>query len=441
MYPIFNVVNRIAAENLLTTKWSGVRYNRKSRYAILAYMSGITDRIQKEATHFRAMPKTAQLLTLSYFLRSIAYPLLSLFTSAYIWKTNNDAIFLIVYYIGNFAVLPPMFIANKWLLRRVRLTTLYGIGTVLTGVSALMVVFYHANSAGTYLLYGAIYGIGNGLYWANRNFLTLRHTTSAVRSYFTGLQFSLSTVASVVVPVIAGWVIVFSHTGYELLVVAAFALLLIAGFMMKDVAIEQPTLTEDRPVPFSPIWQKARLLSLSIGVVDSALYILQAVLVLKAIGNEGILGSISGLIAILTAVASYIFGRMYKPATFLPIFTAMLMGFILSGIPLLWGITAFSVAWYLLIVNFADNFIWIANEPKLMDMMDEEVTRSHCPHYRLIIDREWFVDAGRVIALILFLGIALYNQTRAMQIIASLTGFVSLLFILPIMNKMRTKVV
>ena len=407
-------------------------------------MNALLDRFTHELNHFRSMPETARRLSISYFLRSAAYPLISMFTSAYIWQTNQDLTLLIIYNIGNFLVLPPVFIANKWLLARIALKKLYAISTVLTGVSSLMVVFYQSSRPEAYLLYGIVYGLANGIYWANRNFLTLRHTTSETRSYFTGLQFTLSTFASIVVPLLAGWIIILSTTthifpsrqaAYELLVGIAFLLLLIGGFILKGVSIATPHLPLGSHKPFSRHWNPARWLSIAIGCADSPLYILPTVLVLQTLGNEGILGSISSVMAVITAVITYIFGRKYRQAQFYPVFTGLLLMFTISGAPLALGMGAFAIIWYIVIANLTDNLIWTANEPKIMDLMDEEVHRSHVSHYDVILDREWFVNIGRVGMYAVFLMFAMISQSLALQITAMVSGIIALITLLPAIPK------
>lgn len=409
-------------------------------------MNAIVARWNRERNHFRAMPETARYLSISYFLRSAAYPLISIFTSAYIWQTNKNLTLLIIYYIGNFIVLPPVFIINKWLLRHIGLKKLYALSVVMTGVSSLMVVFYRSGSLQVYMLYGVIYGLANGIYWANRNFLTLRHTTSDTRSYFTGLQFTLSTFTSIIVPFLAGWIIVLtvsthifpsSQIAYELLVGIAFVLLVIGGFIMKGVSIETPILTHGKHSPFSGHWNRARWLSIAIGCSDSPLYILPTVLVLQTLGNEAILGSINSGMAVVTAMITYIFGRKYRQSRFYPVFIALLISFMLSGLPLLLGIGSFAVLWYIVVANLTDNLIWTANEPKLMDMMDEEVHRSHVSHYDVIIDREWFVNVGRVGMYVIFLGFAMFNQMIALRVVATLSGLIALGFTLPALVKKK----
>lgn len=402
-------------------------------------MNALLARLSHELNHFRSMPYSTRRLSISYFLRSAAYPLISIFTSAYIWQTNQNLTLLIVYNIGNFLVLPPVFIANRWLLQHIALKKLYAASVVMTGLSSLMVVFYQSSRPEAYFLYGTIYGLANGIYWANRNFLTLRHTTSDTRSYFTGLQFTLSTFASIVVPLLAGWIIVLSTTvnifpsrqiAYEFLVGIAFLLLLIGGFVLKGVSIDTPLLTNKKHKPFSRHWNRSRWLSIAIGCVDSPLYILPTVLVLRTLGNEGLLGSLSSVMAVLTAIITYIFGRKYRQAQFYPVFTALLISFTISGIPLVFGITSFAILWYILIANLTDNLIWTATEPKILDMMDEEVHRSHLSHYDVILDREWFVNIGRVGMYAIFLALAMTDQVLALRATATISGAISLVVLL-----------
>lgn len=407
-------------------------------------MNAVIARWYREIHHFRVMQETARRLSISYFLRSAAYPLISIFTGAYIWQTNQNLTLLILYNIGNFLVLPPVFIANQWLLRHIPLKKLYAASVVMTGISSLMVVFYRSSTPQAYIFYGILYGLANGIYWANRNFLTLRHTSSDTRSYFTGLQFTLSTIASIIVPVIAGWIIVITvssgivpsaQIAYQLLVGCAFTLLLAGGLVIQATPLEQPAVTDQGTRPFSQQWQRARFLSVALGAADVPLYVLPTVLILQTLGNEAVLGSISSVMAAITAVITYIFGRKYRQQQFYPVFLTFLFAFIVSGLPLVFGIGSFATLWYIVIANLTDNLIWTANEPKILDMMDNEVRQSHVSHYRIIIDREWFVNIGRVGMYAIFLGFAYVDQTLALRWIASIAGLIAILITLPAIPK------
>ncbi len=368
----------------------------------------------------------ARRLTASFFLRSIAYPLLTIFTGAYIYQSTGSSTNLILYYLGNFLMLPFMFLVNGRLLKRISLLRLYTAGTVLSGIAPLLVVFQRGTGPFTYLLYGALYGFGVGIYWANRNFLTVRYTDSANRSYFTGLQFFLGTVSSVAVPPLAGAVIVFTPHGYELSMLTAFGFLIAAGFMLRGSGYAAPDMSASARHPLSPQWRRARLLSVAIGSADSAIYILPTVLVLYAVGNEAVLGIVSGLAAVLSAAASYVFGRKYRQIWFIPWITAAYAAFAVSGIPLIAGITLLSIIWYLVLANMADSIAWIANEPVLMDEMDAETRRSGVSLYRLIVDREFSINTGRVAVLILFLVLTRFTDARSMGLIATICGLTAI---------------
>lgn len=398
-------------------------------------MNAIVARLHRELNHFRSLPDTARLLSLSYFLRSAAYPLIATFTTAFIWQGNHNVIFITLYQIGACVMLPITFVINKKILRFVSLKPLYGIGVVLTGVSSLMVVFYQSTTPLAYIWYGMLYGVGNGFYWANRNFLTLRHTTSNIRSYFSGIQLSFGTVASVIVPAIAGWFIVLgaayhvvpdTKTGYELLVAVAFLLLIWSGFLIQKGSFDTPDIRTLPGKPFSRLWQRARMLSIAIGLVDAPLYILPTVLVLKALGNEGVLGSVSSIVALVTAMVTYIFGRKYRQTQFYPVFAALLGLFIIGGVPLLWEISPLSIIWYVAIINLADNLIWTANEPKIMDMMDAETRRSGKTHYTMIMDREIFINIGRVSLFLILLFLTFWNTDLALRLTGVISGVIGL---------------
>lgn len=382
-------------------------------------------RVHRELSHFHSMPENAKTLTVSYVLRSIAYPLMSIFTGAFIWKSSNDITLLILYYLGNFIALPLMFVVNRRLLSFVPMRYLYLLGTFLAGFGPVLVIFQRYETPLAYATYGFVYGIGNGLYWANRNFLTLTHTTSQSRSYFTGLQFTLSTLAAMIVPPIAGWIIVLTANGYQILAVVASLIFLGSGLIIRKNTFPD-TLVSQKNKKLSHTWNTARLLSVAIGCVDSAIYVLPTVLVLHVLGNEAVLGMVNSLASLLSAGASYIVGRKYRQSMFTILFPAMLLGFVVSGIPFFWGIAIFSVAWYLFVSNISDSVIWIANEPVLMDMIDDEVKHSRVTQYQLIIEREQFLNIGRVSMLLLLLVTSIYNRQHAVAITATASGIIAL---------------
>lgn len=108
---------------------------------------------------------------------------------------------------GRFMFLPVGFFLNGLLLRRYRIATLCSIGAILAGiVTAVVVVGIRTPLA--LFIYGCIGGAAYGIYWANRNYLEFKETLADQRQYFFSLVYSVTWLASIIVPLIAGWFVI-----------------------------------------------------------------------------------------------------------------------------------------------------------------------------------------------------------------------------------------
>ena len=81
--------------------------------------------IKNELLHFKNLPKKAQQLLISFFFYSTAYPIISVFISAFIWKNDNNISYLIFFRIGQFLIVPLAFIIGGILFRIAKINILY----------------------------------------------------------------------------------------------------------------------------------------------------------------------------------------------------------------------------------------------------------------------------------------------------------------------------
>ncbi len=72
-----------------------------------------------------------------------------------------------------------------------------------------------------------------------------------------------------------------------------------------------------------------------------------------------------------------------------------------------------------------------------MDLMDEEVKRSKVSHYDVIIDREWFINIGRVGMYGIFFMLAAIDQTLAMRVTTGVSGVMALIGVAMIQREHR----
>ena len=102
--------------------------------------------------HFKNLPKKAQTLLISFFFYSTAYPIISVFISAFIWKNDNNILYLISFRIGQFLIVPLAFIIGGILLRVAKINLLYLIGAIFIAVSSVLIIFLKSKTIVDFLI-------------------------------------------------------------------------------------------------------------------------------------------------------------------------------------------------------------------------------------------------------------------------------------------------
>ena len=264
--------------------------------------------INREISHFKQLSTQARALTLSYFFYALSYPIITTFINAYIWKNNNQLIYLVYYRMGHFALITLAFLANGLLLRKIKIKWLHFIGALALAISAIAIVFLNKISLVDYLIAGAIFGIGVGFFWSNRNYLISKSTTNQNRNYFYGFNYPLSIVLALIASFTIGWLIVFGLS-YSTLMVFAFIFLSLSGYAVIKTDYISPSIKSFLVIKPSFAWQIKRITLLGIGLFEGLGYFIPSIIVLKYLGNEGVLGTLTALSSLISALLIYIFAR------------------------------------------------------------------------------------------------------------------------------------
>ena len=378
---------------------------------------------KSEILHFKNLPKKAQELLISFFFYSTAYPIISVFINAFIWKNDYNISYLIFFRIGQFLVVPLAFIIGGILLRVAKINTLYFIGAIFIAVSSVLTIFLKNKTIVDFLIMGIILGVGTGLYWVNRTYLTVKETNDDNRSYFFGLLFSFTTLIGFVVTLLVGWLIVFGLS-YQLLMASAFILIIFSGLVVLKMDLESPKIGRLFIHNSSYIWMRKRLIHLGIGFVEGLSYIIPGLLVLTMLGNEGILGSLTAISSIISTVLIYLYGRKSHSkdhktyfifSTILSLFLSLLLAV---------AFNKFTVIIYSLLSGLTISFLWLTLATPLFKNIDLEVGNIEEKRFSYILDTEFFLNGGRIIALAICLFIAIYygteNSLRFSPIVLSL---------------------
>lgn len=363
--------------------------------------------IKNESLHFKSLPQKAQGLIISYFFYGAAYPIINTFINSYIWRSNASFSTLTVYRLGHFLLIPIIFLVNGFLLKKFKVVWLYFFGSLILALSSISVILFKINTTVDYFILGALYGIGFGFYWANRNYLTQQETDHASRNYFFGLSFSTTTIISLIVTLASGWLIVFGLS-YVALMIFGVILLFIAG--LKVVTSNYQTTNIGKLFITHPTekWQVKRMIQMGIGLFEGSAYFLPSLLILKMIGNEGVLGTLTALASVFSAILIYIYGRKSETEKHRKYFKISIIFGLISSIILAYFFNWLAIVIYVLVNGLVISFTWLTAAPLIMNNIDVEIINSEEKRFSYIFDGEIFINMGRASAAVICLILATF---------------------------------
>lgn len=166
-------------------------------------------------------------------LYTLAISLSNTFVNIYIWKQTKDFLNIGMYNLAVVVAQPITFAFAGKLAKNVDRIIILRLG-----VSALAAFFITVLWTGTHtsqyiLLIGSMLGIGYGFYWLAFNLLTFEITEPETRDFFNGFLGLLTSLAGMIGPILAGYVI--SHmkrwNGYTFIFILSLTLFTIAIVM------------------------------------------------------------------------------------------------------------------------------------------------------------------------------------------------------------------
>lgn len=405
-------------------------------------LNKIITHVKNEYRHYLSLSDVVRSLLYSYIFYLVSYPIMGIFINVYFWRQSNDISLIAAYNLGFFLLLPIGFYINGVLLSKVNILKLYWIGVFTQGFAAALAIFFPNLSFDTVLLYGAIYGLGGGLYWANKNYITLKLTKKTNRLYYNALESSIELISGILLPFVVGWGIVYGEqysiysvdTAYKLLVVIALILLWLSGYLLQNANIYSEKITHLLPHNPSLNWQCNRLTSMIYYIVAGANYFIPTLLTLLLIGLEGELGTLESLAAIVTAILTYWIGRKIKLSNSTKIYFFAALSYLASSVYLALAYDLFSVLVYIFTSAVSLSICWNLIYANSMEVMDhEQDLNPGSNQYALVMDNEIFYNLGRVIGMaILFGGYHFYGQKATLTITPTIISALLIIIIIPL---------
>lgn len=368
-------------------------------------------RLGAELAHFKTLSTVAQQLLISSTIYELAYPILFTFLSAFLFRSTGGFLASALFNIGLMIGIPAGFYLNGLLLAYCNSKWLFLVGLLGQGLVASTVFFLPSVTPIIIFIIGFLQGLPMGLYFGNRNFITLEVTQDGDRSYYTGLEQIVGNIAGVISPVITGWAIVFGaqwsrlslQQTYQLLAAIATLGLIVGGRTFFSAEVNNPTFTKLWLGKLQSAWSKGRLREVLYGMSNGIKIVTFPLLVLFAVGKEGALGTMQSLAAIVASGVLYVLARKIKVENRKMLMWVCVLINILCVLPLFLTFSLPSIILFLLAAPTVQQLFWVAFHPYQLQIIDGEDNGSPANNYAYIADRELHLNIGRVLAIILFL--------------------------------------
>jgi len=359
-------------------------------------------KLKSEIAHFRNQSYNFRVLTLTNLIYSIVLPVIDIFVAAYVMRSSNDPVKVVIYQLTIYTGIPITFFLNGYLLSKFSIKTLYSLGMMLSGVSMMVMMSLTTLDNTGIGIAGLIMGMSFGFYWANRDFLALAITNDENRNYYYGLETFFYTIIAVVIPVLIGWFIEFNavtggaHLAYKIVTGMVFVITILASIMCFRGNFQNPTEKKFVYFKFDPYWYKLLRLATLKGLVQGFLVTAPAMLIMLLVGKEGALGTAQSIGAIIAAIAMYIIGRNTSAKHRLYIFGTGLVLFAIAAV--INGVlySSLGVILFMLFLLLAKPLLDLAYFPIQFSVIDILTKKEKRSEFAYILNHEAGLYVGRL---------------------------------------------
>lgn len=148
-------------------------------------------RFNTELRFFTSLPQNLRDIILSFGLYVFGSVVIGVFVNTYLWREFDGLLPLLAFNFGNFIALPITFYLNGYLLGFFHIKKLYAMGAVLSGLVPLGLTLISVTELLSLAMAGFTLGIGGGLYWSNKNVLSLIVSKGSNRVYYHSIEQSI----------------------------------------------------------------------------------------------------------------------------------------------------------------------------------------------------------------------------------------------------------
>jgi YQGE family putative transporter len=370
-----------------------------------------------ERERYRTLSQSARSLLISTVAFGVASPLLVMFTNTFIWRLNQDLISIATYNGAWMLGLSVAFVFNGWLLGNVKLSWLYALGLVVQSAACLLLFQLEIVRLGGIAAFGIASGLAAGIYWANRNVLTLQVTKGPLRDYFCCLESALGTILSVLSPLVLGCFLELGVGAVGLSVVERYRVLAFMSLGIQLVGAWYIVRAQfETYVPksifvrnASTLWNRARAFTAIKGVAEGSTMFIPTLIVLRLVGQEGAVGLTQSSAMVFTSIVLYVIAARIHLENRRRMLQIAVGSMIAGGLIQACAYSQLGALSYIFLQTLAIQLLWVAANPIILDAINSDQENDD-EHYCYIVDRELCLNLGRLAGVFLVLMLCVFGD-------------------------------
>ncbi len=348
---------------------------------------------------------------------NLAATMAAVFVNVYLYVFTKSLETMTIYSMIRFGLFPLGFFFGGYLSRKIKLAGSLTTGIAITILGMCYLLFMNESIADNTLLVFVVaifFGIGEGLFWCSIVVLNLLSSTKTSRARYLSLMGIMTSIANIVAPLIANWIIVNAISDVEgylsifQLVIVVYSITAIATrFVKVETPMARYTLRDKFNFKLDKQWNYIMGSHFFFGMRESVTLVLAGLLVYNATGGQGgVYSRLLAIFAVLGIIAYYFAGKMIRRDNRLKSYQISSVFVFLSTTVLVLSPNLFGALFYGLTNAIALPFFATPFSIIVMNGMQDYVEKESILGRTIV--KEVAINFGRILGMSLILLFALF---------------------------------
>ncbi|QHW33527.1 MFS transporter [Paenibacillus rhizovicinus] len=336
-----------------------------------------------------------------------------LFLNLYLWRLTQDLYVNGVYNIINFLITPVAFAIGGLITKRKDRMVTYRLGIMTIALFYLLVIIAQEHVASWYIPFAVFNGIAGGLYWTGYLVLMYDVSTEQNRVRFLAVNMVVFNSAGLIGPALAGFIIQLSGglQGYIFVFLIAFLMFVTASV----ISFRIPQLVSHHKAYYlnlmglvmrkNALFVKGLAAFLILGLFQGIMLFLPNILLFQTVGREDFVGYLGVFFSSLTVGTGYLISRRVgkEPVRKFVLYSSA--GIVLGSIFLLYDVSAWTVVVFMIAFSICNPLAVNTLTSYYYGLIGKLPLKGQL-RVESVVMRETFLNTGRVISIIMLLGLA-----------------------------------